>query len=113
MFSAVFRYDYRRGMYNLLVLFIGGIPIIMPTVLSVIAAIGVKQLAKHYAIVTHVRSITELGAITILCFNKTGILTSNKLIIDKSRIKKYSDVTVDEIIHYAAIASETKNQDAM
>src|SRR6266446_6779686 len=43
---AGFRYQYRRGLNNILVLLIGGIPIAMPTVLSVTLAVGATQLAK-------------------------------------------------------------------
>jgi P-type E1-E2 ATPase len=112
-YSAGFRYGYRRGINNLLVLLIGGIPIAMPTVLSVTLAIGAKQLSEHKAIVTHIPAIEELAAVTILCSDKTGTLTLNKLVIDKPTIKKYSSVDIDQIIHYAAIASRTENQDAM
>jgi H+-transporting ATPase len=113
LFSAGFRYSYRRGINNLLVLLIGGIPIAMPTVLSVTLAIGAKELSQHKAIVTHVTAIEELAAVTILCSDKTGTLTLNKLIIDKSTVKTYSNVDVDGIIHCAAIASRIENQDAM
>ena len=73
----------------------------MPTVLSVTLAIGAKQLSEHKAIVTHVAAIEELAAVTILCSDKTGTLTLNKLVIDKPTIKQYSDVEPDDIIHYA------------
>ena len=85
----------------------------MPTVLSVTLAIGAKQLSEHKAIVTHVTAIEELAAVTILCSDKTGTLTLNKLEIDKATVKKYCDIEIDEIIHYGAIASRTENQDAM
>ncbi|CAF4403469.1 unnamed protein product, partial [Rotaria magnacalcarata] len=84
----------------------------MPTVLSVTLAIGAKQLSQHKAIVTHVTAIEELAAVTILCSDKTGTLTLNKLVINKPSVKQYSDIGIDEIIHYAAIASRTENQDA-
>ncbi|CAF1134558.1 unnamed protein product [Didymodactylos carnosus] len=110
---AGFRYSYRRGINNLLVLLIGGIPIAMPTVLSVTLAIGAKQLSEKKAIVTHVTAIEELAAVTILCSDKTGTLTLNKLVIDKETIKQYSDVSVEDIIRYAAYACRTDNQDAI
>ncbi len=85
----------------------------MPTVLSVTLAIGAKQLSEHKAIVTHVTAIEELAAVTILCSDKTGTLTLNKLVIDKETIKNYSNIEIDQIIHYAAIASRIDNSDAM
>ncbi|CAF1340433.1 unnamed protein product [Didymodactylos carnosus] len=109
-----FRYNYRRGISNILVLLIGGIPIAMPTVLSITLAIGAKELSKHKAIVTHVTAIEELAAVTILCSDKTGTLTLNKLEIDKPTIKQYAvDISPDDVIRYAAYACRLDNQDAM
>ncbi|KAI8088744.1 uncharacterized protein BX664DRAFT_261822 [Halteromyces radiatus] len=108
-----FKYSYRRGIDNILVLLIGGIPIAMPTVLSVTLAIGAKQLAEHKAIVTRITAIEEMAAVTILCSDKTGTLTLNKLIVDKPTIKTYSDLTTDDVIRISAYASRTENQDAI
>ncbi|KAG9081802.1 plasma membrane H+-ATPase, partial [Ceratobasidium sp. 370] len=77
-------YSYRRGLDNILVLLIGGIPIAMPTVLSVTLTVGAQQLTKHKAIVTRITAIEELAGVTILCSDKTGTLTTNKLTIDKN-----------------------------
>ncbi|CEP09717.1 hypothetical protein [Parasitella parasitica] len=108
-----FRYKYRTGIDNILVLLIGGIPIAMPTVLSVTLAIGAKQLAEHKAIVTRITAIEEMAAVTILCSDKTGTLTLNKLIVDKPTIKAYADHSGDDIILLSAYASRTENQDAI
>ncbi|KAI9290155.1 plasma-membrane proton-efflux P-type ATPase, partial [Umbelopsis sp. AD052] len=108
-----FKYDYRRGIDNLLVLLIGGIPIAMPTVLSVTLAIGAKQLAEHKAIVTRITAIEEMAAVTILCSDKTGTLTLNKLIVDKPTVKSYSGHNIEEIIQFSAYACRTENQDAI
>ncbi|PIA17266.1 plasma-membrane proton-e [Coemansia reversa NRRL 1564] len=108
-----YRFRYRRGINNLLVLLIGGIPIAMPTVLSVTLAIGAKQLAEHKAIVTRISAIEELAGVTILCSDKTGTLTLNELTIKTDAVKQYSDVSVDEILLWSAYASRVENQDAI
>ena len=108
-----FHYSYRRGLDNILVLLIGGIPIAMPTVLSVTLAVGAQQLAKYKAIVTRITAIEELAGVTILCSDKTGTLTTNKLTIDKQTLKTYSSFSPDEVILYAAYASRTENMDAI
>jgi H+-transporting ATPase len=110
---AGFHYTYRRGLDNILVLLIGGIPIAMPTVLSVTLAVGAQQLAKHKAIVTRITAIEELAGVTILCSDKTGTLTTNKLRIDKDTILTYSSFSGDDVILLAAYASRTENQDAI
>lgn len=110
---AGFRYNYRRGLNNILVLLIGGIPIAMPTVLSVTLAVGAQQLAKHKAIVTRITAIEELAGVTILCSDKTGTLTTNKLTIDRQTIRTYGPFSADDVILLAAYASRTENQDAI
>ncbi|CAA7261199.1 unnamed protein product [Cyclocybe aegerita] len=110
---AGFRYQYRRGLNAILVLLIGGIPIAMPTVLSVTLAVGATQLAKYKAIVTRITAIEELAGVTILCSDKTGTLTTNKLTIDRNTIKTYSRFSNDEVVQFAAFASRTENQDAI
>ncbi|KAI0337386.1 plasma-membrane proton-e [Trametopsis cervina] len=110
---AGFRYHYRRGINDILVLLIGGIPIAMPTVLSVTLAVGAQQLAKYKAIVTRITAIEELAAVTILCSDKTGTLTTNKLTIDKTTLKTYGPFNADDVILLAAYASRTENQDAI
>ncbi|KAI5989592.1 hypothetical protein EDD15DRAFT_2460054 [Pisolithus albus] len=110
---AGFRYSYRDGLDNILVLLIGGIPIAMPTVLSVTLAVGAQQLAKHKAIVTRITAIEELAGVTILCSDKTGTLTTNKLTIDKETIRTYGPFSADDVILLAAYASRTENQDAI
>lgn len=110
---AGFRYSYRRGLNNILVLLIGGIPIAMPTVLSVTLAVGAQQLAKHKAIVTRITAIEELAGVTILCSDKTGTLTTNKLTIDRETIRTYGPFSANDVILLAAYASRTENQDAI
>ena len=108
-----FHYSYRRGLDNILVLLIGGIPIAMPTVLSVTLAVGAQQLAKHKAIVTRITAIEELAGVTILCSDKTGTLTTNKLTIDKNLVKTYGPFSPDDVMLLAAYASRVENQDAI
>ncbi|KAK0559346.1 hypothetical protein OC844_004479 [Tilletia horrida] len=110
---AVFRYSYRDGIDNLLVLLVGGVPVAMPTVLSVTLAVGAQQLAKHKAIVTRITAIEEMAAVTILCSDKTGTLTTNKLTIDRETVKVYANYTKDQVILLSAYASRTENADAI
>jgi P-type E1-E2 ATPase len=79
--------QYRDGIDNLLVLLIGGIPIAMPTVLSVTMAIGSHRLSQQGAITKRMTAIEEMAGMDVLCSDKTGTLTLNKLTVDKNMIE--------------------------
>nr|CAD1828008.1 unnamed protein product [Ananas comosus var. bracteatus] len=105
---------YRPGIDNLLVLLIGGIPIAMPTVLSVTMAIGSHRLAQQGAITKRMTAIEEMAGMDVLCSDKTGTLTLNKLTVDKNLIEVFAKgVTQDTVILMAARASRLENQDAI
>ncbi|KAL6581543.1 hypothetical protein OROMI_007466 [Orobanche minor] len=105
---------YRKGIDNLLVLLIGGIPIAMPTVLSVTMAIGSHRLSQQGAITKRMTAIEEMAGMDVLCSDKTGTLTLNKLTVDKSLIEVFArDMDPDHVLLLAARASRTENQDAI
>jgi H+-transporting ATPase len=94
-----------------LVLTIAAIPVAMPTVLSVTMAIGARLLAKEQAIVSHLASIEELAGIDVLCSDKTGTLTQNKLTLGEPFCVE--GVASDELLVSAALASRAEDQDTI
>ncbi|KAK3437406.1 hypothetical protein EUGRSUZ_C02092 [Eucalyptus grandis] len=105
---------YREGIDNLLVLLIGGIPIAMPTVLSVTMAIGSHRLSQQGAITKRMTAIEEMAGMDVLCSDKTGTLTLNKLTVDRTLIEVFAKgVEKEHVILLAARASRTENQDAI
>uniref|UniRef100_A0A1J3G0J6 Plasma membrane ATPase n=1 Tax=Noccaea caerulescens TaxID=107243 RepID=A0A1J3G0J6_NOCCA len=105
---------YRVGIDNLLVLLIGGIPIAMPTVLSVTMAIGAHRLAQQGAITKRMTAIEEMAGMDVLCSDKTGTLTLNKLSVDKNLIEIFKKgIDTDMAVLMAARAARLENQDAI
>lgn len=106
--------SYRPGIDNLLVLLIGGIPIAMPTVLSVTMAIGSHRLSLQGAITKRMTAIEEMAGMDVLCSDKTGTLTLNKLSVDKNLIEVFAKgVDVDTVVLMAARSARLENQDAI
>jgi H+-transporting ATPase len=92
-----------------LILTVAAIPVAMPTVLSVTMAVGARLLAKKEAIVSRLASIEEMAGIDVLCSDKTGTLTQNKLTLgDPAGI---TGISPDQIILSAALASRAEDQD--
>ncbi|EEF29056.1 H(\+)-transporting atpase plant/fungi plasma membrane type, putative [Ricinus communis] len=108
------RRSYRDGINNLLVLLIGGIPIAMPTVLSVTLAIGSHRLSQQGAITKRMTAIEEMAGMDVLCSDKTGTLTLNRLTVDRNLIEVFNkEMDKEMIVLLAARASRLENQDAI
>ncbi len=92
-----------------LVLIVAGIPVAMPTVLSITMAVGARNLARKEAIVTRLAAIEEMAGMDVLCCDKTGTLTQNRLTLGDPFT--LPGVTADEIVTAAALASRAEDGD--
>ena len=94
-----------------LVLTVAAIPVAMPTVLSVTMAVGARLLARKQAIVSKLVAIEELAGVDVLCADKTGTLTQNKLTLGEPFC--LDATTADELILAGALASQAANDDTI
>ncbi len=94
-----------------LILTVASIPVAMPAVLSVTMALGALKLSRMKAIVTRLESIEEMAGMRILCSDKTGTLTQNKLTL--GTLEPAPGMTQEDVLRAAALASKAEDQDSI
>ncbi|KAI0467432.1 E1-E2 ATPase-domain-containing protein [Xylaria cf. heliscus] len=86
-----------------LVLLIIGVPVGLPVVTTTTLAVGAAYLAKQKAIVQKLTAIESLAGVNVLCSDKTGTLTANKLSLREPYVSEGQDV--NWMMAVAALAS--------
>ena len=92
-----------------LILLVSSIPIALPTMFTVTMALGSLELAKKGVLVTRLNASQDASMMDLLCVDKTGTITSNKLsVADITALDIY---TKEDVVRYGALASSEANQD--
>jgi len=93
----------------MLVLLMGAVPVAVQAMFSVSMALGAKELVKKGVLVTHLNAPNDAASMDVLCADKTGTLTENKLsIVD---IEPAKDFTAEDVARFGAMASVEADQD--
>ncbi len=92
-----------------LVLIVASIPVALPAVLSVTMAVGAAALARKKAIVSKLAAIEEMAGMDVLCSDKTGTMTQNRLTLAEPA--PFSGYSKEAVILLGALASREEDQD--
>jgi len=93
----------------ILVLLLSAIPVALPAMFTISTAIGSIELVKKGVLVTRLSASEDAATMDILCANKTGTITMNKLSI--TDVIPLNKSTGEDVIFYGILASQEANQD--
>lgn len=107
---ALFRHEsLLQTLQFALILTVAAIPAALPAVLSVTMAVGAMALAKKEAIVSKLVAVEEMAGMDVLCSDKTGTITENKLTI--GAVEPFGGFKEREVLLDATLASREEDQD--
>ena len=94
-----------------LILLVASVPVALPATFTVATALGALTLAKNGVLVTRLSAIEEAASMQVLCTDKTGTLTENKL--EVAEVKAFPPYTDKDVIRLAVMASDEATQDPL
>ena len=91
------------------VLLVASVPVAMPTMFTLNMALGSSALAKQGVLVTRLSASEDAALMDVLCADKTGTITVNKLFIEEEH--PANGFTEADVLLYGALASNEANHD--
>jgi H+-transporting ATPase len=92
-----------------LVLLLSAIPVALPAMFTISMAIGSMELAKKGVLVTRLSASEDAATMNVLCADKTGTITMNRLSI--VNVLPNGSFAENDVVLYGALASQEANQD--
>jgi H+-transporting ATPase len=92
----------------ILLLLIISVPVAAPVIFTMSASLGSQMLAKNGVLVTRLSAIEDAALMDVLCIDKTGTLTENRLVVEK--IISFDSTKEEEVIKLAVMASNEAAQ---
>ncbi|MEM0048797.1 MAG: plasma-membrane proton-efflux P-type ATPase [Ignisphaera sp.] len=87
----------------------GAVPVALPAVLTIMQAVGASRLASRDVLVTRLSAIEDAASVDVVCLDKTGTITENRLSI--ADVKPLNGFTKEDVIEYAFYSSSQEGKD--
>lgn len=92
-----------------LILLVASVPVALPATFTLATAVGSMELAGNGVLVTRLSAIEEAAAMQVLCSDKTGTITQNRLAV--AGLQPYAPYGENDLLRFGMLASDAASQD--
>jgi H+-transporting ATPase len=111
-YAAIIGTDLLSILTFAVIFLMGAVPVALPAVLTIVQSVGATELARKSVLVTRLDSIEDAASIDVLCLDKTGTITQNKLSVGD--VVPFATYAKEDVIVMASLASsQEQGKDAI
>lgn len=95
---------------------VAAVPEALSSIVTIVQAMGTQKMAKEHAIIKNLAAVESLGSVSVICSDKTGTLTQNKMTVEDiyigGKVLKPEELNLSNQLHRYLLYDVVLNNDA-